>query len=94
MRQSALFRFIVGIDQAFNPLVYGGSEDVTISAQTAYNEILFERNIRRRKTIDWLFLKLFGEVEHCMMSLVAEIDEFPMEREALLAGLRKRGIIE
>lgn len=93
MRQSALFRFIVGLDQAFNPLVYGGSEDVTISAQTAYNEIMYGRNLRARKFLDWVFAKL-GEENHCMGSLLAELDEFPLERDVLKAALAERGITE
>lgn len=93
MRESRLFRLIVGLDQAFNPLVYGGSEDVTISAQTAYNEIMFGRNIRTRKVLDWIFAKL-GEHDHCMRSLLWEIDEFPLAREVLLAALAERGITE
>lgn len=73
---SRLFRFIVGIDQAFNPLVYGGSEDVTISAQSAYNELILHKDMRKRKAIDWLFRTVFKQEFHCYKSLLDEIDEF------------------
>jgi hypothetical protein len=74
---SRLYRFIVGLDQACNPLIYGGSEDVTLSAQSAYNELILGKSKFWRKAIDKIFLVLCGEKNHCYESLLAELDEFP-----------------
>lgn len=76
MIKNRFFRFIVGLDQALNPLVYGGSEDVTLSAQSAYNELILHKDSRKRKFIDWIFLNIFGDDNHCYESLLNEIDEF------------------
>lgn len=86
------FRFIVGIDQAFNPIVYGGSEDVTISAQSGYNELLLNKNRWKRKAIDWLFLTFFNDEQHCYRSLLAEIDEFPKEADLIRKILAEKGL--
>lgn len=83
--KSRIFRFIVGLDQAFNPLVYGGSEDVTISSQTAYNELLLHKDHKKRVMIDWIFRKFFGEPQHCYYSLFSEMHCF--ENAALIQAV-------
>ncbi len=88
-----MFRFIVGLDQAMNPLVYGGSEDVTLSAQTAYHELLYGKNKFTRKFIDWIFRTFFGEHQHCYNSLLLELDEFPKEAHVLSSLLRDKGLV-
>ncbi len=91
---SPFFRFIVGLDQALNPIVYGGSEDVTISAQTAYCELVLGKKKRIRKIIDWVFKK-FGEDKHCYWSLYVEIDEFPKDIQlSILRILETHGVGE
>lgn len=90
-RNSRWFRFIVGLDQAFNPLVYGGSEDITISAQTAYRELMLGKSRRTRRVIDWIFARL-GDHNHCYANLLGEIDEFE-DRDAIRAALAKKGIV-
>lgn len=87
-----LFRFIVGLDQAFNPIIYGGSEDVTVSAQTAYNELILQKNRRTRKALDWVFGNVFGDKQHCYRSLRNEVDEFPEQRELILLKLSEVGV--
>ena len=90
--KSRIFRFIVGLDQALNPLVYGGSEDVTLSAQSAYNELVLHKDHRKRKFIDWLFRKM-GQVDHCYHSLISEIDEF-QDADLIRVILAEKGINE
>ena len=91
---SSFFRFIVGLDQALNPLVYGGSEDVTISAQTAYCELVLGKKKTIRKIIDWIFRR-FGENDHCYWSLYVEIDEFPKDIQiSILKSLAEKGVGE
>ena len=87
-----LYRFIVGLDQAFNPLVFGGSEDVTLSAQAGYNEVMFNRSKILRRLIDGLF-RLFGQKNHCFENLLWEIEEFPVERAEIEARLKIRGLM-
>lgn len=87
-----LFRFIVGLDQALNPIIYNGSEDVTLSAQTAYNEIMLGRNLKTRKVLDWVFRTFFNDHQHCYRSLLAEIDEFSDDRDVLLTELGKLNV--
>jgi hypothetical protein len=89
--KSRFFRFLVGLDQALNPLIYGGSEDVTLSAQAAYREITMGKSIRTRKTLDWLFAKL-GDHQHCYWSLFVELHNFPCERFLLKKKLAELGI--
>lgn len=89
---SPLFRFIVGLDQAFNPLVYGGSEDVTISSQSAYNELMLGKNRRARQIIDWVFRNFFHQHMHCYYSLLDEADEFHGETAVILAKLLELGV--
>lgn len=91
MENCALYRFIVGIDQALNPIIYGGSEDVTLSAQTAYRELILHKSGWLRKAIDWVFNKL-GHSQHCYRSLYVELDEFPGERELLKKLLADLGV--
>ena len=91
MIKSRIFRFIVGLDQSFNPLVFNGSEDVTISSQTAYNELILGKNRRMRATIDFVFKHVFGQHHHCYRSLLWEIDEFP-NQDIILAALLAKGV--
>lgn len=92
MTNNHLFRFIVGLDQALNPIIYGGSEDVTLSAQTAYRELVLHKSGRVRKIIDWVFSKLFDHPQHCYHSLYVELEEFPEERELLEKMLADHGV--
>lgn len=92
MISERLFRVIVGLDQALNPIFYGGSEDVTLSAQTAYNELILQKNRKTRIVIDWVFGTLFGGKQHCYRSLRGEVDEFPEHREIILTKLSEVGV--
>lgn len=85
-----LFRFLIGLDQALNPLILGGSEDVTLSAQLAYFELMHGSHVRARKFLDFI-TRPFHDL-HCYRSLAGEIDEFPNEREQLIEMLRERGV--
>lgn len=91
MNRNPLVRFIVGLDQALNPLVFGGSEDVTMSAQAAYRELVLRKGGKWRKLIDWIFRR-FGQNDHCYRSLLVEIDEFPTESELILKLLAEHGV--
>jgi hypothetical protein len=90
---SHLFRFLVGIDQAFNPLIYGGSENVTISSQSAYNELILHKSHRKRVAIDWLFAKLFDQPDHCYHSLLTELNEFD-NADLIRSMLAEKGLHE
>lgn len=92
MRGGPIFRFIVGLDQALNPIIFRGSEDVTLSAQCAYRELVHHKGNRFRRFIDWLFLTAFDQDQHCFRSLYGEIDEFPHERELILGILAEHGV--
>lgn len=86
-----LARFVIGLDQALNPLIFGGSEDVTLSAQSAYRELVLNKSGKWRKLIDWIFRR-FGQEHHCYKSLRVEIDEFAGDRELILKLLAEHGV--
>jgi hypothetical protein len=86
------YRFLVGIDQALNPMIFGGSENVTLSSQCAYNELCKGKHIRTRKVIDFIFLKLFSEKNHCYESLIDEVGEFYNSEEVLFL-LAEKGVM-
>lgn len=86
-----LFRAIVDFDRSLNPIIYGGSRGVTLSSQTAYNELILQKNHRARRIIDWIFGNIFGDKKHCYRCLRGEAHEFP-DRELILKILADIGI--
>lgn len=87
---NSIFRFLVGLDQAFNPIILGGSEDVTLSAQIGHDYLLLGKYGIARIVLDFIFLPF--ETQHCYRSLLVEIDEFPENNELILGLLKEKGI--
>lgn len=91
-QRSKTWRFLVGQDQSLNPIIFNGSEDVTLSSQLAYRELIHGKSRFWRKLVDYIFLKLTKEVDHCYNSLVDEADEFGDEEAKIREELKKLGI--
>jgi hypothetical protein len=89
----AVTRMIVGLDQALNPIVYGGSENVTISSQSAYRELVQKKSAFPRRAIDWVFRTFFGQKHHCYKSLLVEVHEFFGEEPLIYSLLAEQGIV-
>lgn len=92
MMLHAVSRMIVGLDQAMNPIVFGGSENVTISSQSAYRELVLKKSRFPRRAIDWIFRTFFGQTHHCYKSLLIEANEFPLETGNILLLLAEQGV--
>lgn len=73
-----IMRFIVGQDQAFGSLLFGTDPDITISAWVGYCYYVEGRKKIWRYAIDFVFLHLVKQHDHCFASLVREIEDFPV----------------
>lgn len=87
-----LFRFMVGLDQALDPVVFGGSENVTISAELAYRELMLNKGNKLRRLVDWASYLYNHRRMHCYRSLLRESYEFP-DSEPIRAKLKSIGVI-
>jgi len=66
--KSRLFRLADASSQFFNVLFYNGEPNHSVSGDAyRYNRI------RTQKFIDWFFLKLFKEEQHCKASHLNDV---------------------
>jgi hypothetical protein len=65
------FNSLLSIDQTVNCILFWGDPDSTISARLAYSH--YESWMR--KTVDWIFWKLFNQNEHCASALERELNK-------------------
>jgi hypothetical protein len=70
-----LYEILVWLDQGINVIFLAGSADETVSSRVgkacvgAYGPRWVKPAIVARTMIDWVFLKLFGEANHCARSI-------------------------
>ena len=62
----------ISLDQLANAVIFLGDPDTTISARLAYNY----HDTWMMKTVDWIFLILFNDKDHCLVSLGNELNYY------------------
>lgn len=76
-------QFLIAVDQVLNTLTRDGWADETLSAH-AWRKRNDSDWARWCRAIDWIFLKLFGQEDHCRKSFEAELvrAHIPVEMRA------------